>query len=560
MNSIEVEQGSDEWLAIRAKHFTASEAPAMMGASKYQTRSDLLKQKATGIVPEVDAFKQNLFDAGHEAEFLARPIVERIIGKELFPETGWMEIDGLKLLASFDGLTMAGDIAWESKLFNATLADAVRANSIEPHYYWQLEQQLLVSGASKVYFTTSDGTPENTVGMWYASIPERRAKLIAGWKQFQADLAEYQHVETVAAPVAAPVESLPAVMVQVSGSITIADNFKVFEVALRDFLDNKFIRKPETDQDFVDLDLQIKAMKDAEKALDGAEVQMLAQAEPIAAAKRTKDMLKELVRSNRLMAETLLKNEKVNRKAAIITDGRAEIEKHVAMLNKRIGGNWMPLASAQPIAEATHGLKSLDSMKNKVADTVASEKVRLSEIADTIEINRKQLVGEAHDFIFMFPDFAQVCTKNTQDFALLVGSRMAVEEQRKQAERAAADARTAAAVAAAVEAERIAEAKRAAEAARALTANNQTQFEDQRGKTEDATHAQPQATAAPQAPAASTPPTSEAMAAHHDANDKAILDDFMGLLPISATEKAGIRGYIMKWEKYRAARLMQVAA
>ena len=56
------QQGSAEWLQLRTKFFTASEASAMMGASKYQTRTALLRAKSTGIVEDVDAGKQRLFD------------------------------------------------------------------------------------------------------------------------------------------------------------------------------------------------------------------------------------------------------------------------------------------------------------------------------------------------------------------------------------------------------------------------------------------------------------------------------------------------------------------
>jgi predicted phage-related endonuclease len=71
-------QGSDAWHALRAKHYTASEASAMLGASKYQTRADLMKRKATGLAEEIDAATQRRFDAGHAAEAAARPIVESI--------------------------------------------------------------------------------------------------------------------------------------------------------------------------------------------------------------------------------------------------------------------------------------------------------------------------------------------------------------------------------------------------------------------------------------------------------------------------------------------------
>ena len=69
---IEAHQGSTEWLEIRSRHFTASEAPAMLGLSKYKTRQTMLREKATGLTEEVDANKQRLFDAGHDAEDAAR--------------------------------------------------------------------------------------------------------------------------------------------------------------------------------------------------------------------------------------------------------------------------------------------------------------------------------------------------------------------------------------------------------------------------------------------------------------------------------------------------------
>ena len=40
-------QGSPEWLALRAKRFCASEAPAMLGLSKKLSRNDLLRKGAS---------------------------------------------------------------------------------------------------------------------------------------------------------------------------------------------------------------------------------------------------------------------------------------------------------------------------------------------------------------------------------------------------------------------------------------------------------------------------------------------------------------------------------
>ena len=55
MKTIDIEQGSKEWHDFRAKHFTASDAPAMLGVSPYKTRIELLKEKKYGITQEIDA-------------------------------------------------------------------------------------------------------------------------------------------------------------------------------------------------------------------------------------------------------------------------------------------------------------------------------------------------------------------------------------------------------------------------------------------------------------------------------------------------------------------------
>ncbi|MCW8965258.1 MAG: YqaJ viral recombinase family protein, partial [Candidatus Pacearchaeota archaeon] len=171
METLNLIQGTTEWHRVRLQHGTASEAPAMMGCSKYMTRSQLLDLKKTGIAEEIDAHTQRLFDKGHAAEASIRQVVEKLIGADLYPVTGTETIDGTRLLASFDGITMLEDIVFEHKLWNKKLAADVVTESLDPHYYWQLEQQLLVSGAKKAIFVVSDGTEENMVFMWYEPQP-----------------------------------------------------------------------------------------------------------------------------------------------------------------------------------------------------------------------------------------------------------------------------------------------------------------------------------------------------------------------------------------------------
>ena len=149
-------QGSQEWHAYRAAHDNASDARAMMGCSAYKTREQLLAERATGITHEVDSATQRRFDAGHRFEALARPLAEAIIGEDLYPCTG--SVDGSRLSASFDGLNMLEDPAWEHKRMNERLRAVLSVPGctgadLPLEYQVQMEQQSAVSQCSKVLFT-----------------------------------------------------------------------------------------------------------------------------------------------------------------------------------------------------------------------------------------------------------------------------------------------------------------------------------------------------------------------------------------------------------------------
>lgn len=470
-------QGSPEWHALRAKRFGASEAAAMMGVSPYMTRSELLRHKKTGIVPEVDAQTQRRFDDGHATEAAFRPVVERIIGQDLYPVVGTLEVDGLPLLASFDGLTADDETGYEHKRINndlRALRDA-EAPMVPEQYVWQLEQQMLVSGARGIWFCASDGTEDDSLLIYYESDPELRAKLIAGWKQFAADLANYVEPEYIPAPVGKAVTSLPAVSVNVSGAIDVRDNFKVFAEALTDFVETRLIREPKTDQDFADLDLQIKALEEAEKALKGAEANMLSQVESVDLAKRTLDQLHKLARDNRLAAEKLLAAKKESIKADIVNEGRAALLEHVEALNKRLGKPYMPAAVAD-FAGAIKGKRTVTSLREAVAVTLANAKIAASATADKIDANLKTLRELAADHVFLFADTAQIVMKDNADLVLLINARIAehkaAEEKRLEAERERIRQEEVKKLADAAEAQRKADEKAAADAKAAAAANH----------------------------------------------------------------------------------------
>lgn len=189
MKTLNLIQGSPEWLSARRTSRNASDAPSMMGEQAYgKTRTQLIHFMATGEQEEVSEFLQSRFAAGHAAEAAARPIAEALIGEELFPVVG--ESDDGYLRASFDGVTMSG-IGWEHKLYSDKLAAMIESGELSGQYIWQLEQQCIVGGLSKILFMCSDGTPDKCEYMWYLPSPERAQKLIDGWKRFDKDLEAY---------------------------------------------------------------------------------------------------------------------------------------------------------------------------------------------------------------------------------------------------------------------------------------------------------------------------------------------------------------------------------
>lgn len=421
MNITPVQQGSQAWLDLRRTHDTASEAPAALGHSKYTSRTDLMKQKTTGMVEEVDPAKQRLFDRGHESEAMARPLAEAIIGSELYPITATLHIAGLNLLASLDGSTMDEEIIFEHKLWSEPLAEDVRKGTLSANYTLQMDQQLLVSGATKCLFMTSNGTAEKMAWCWYETTPEKKATLIAGWHQFHEDLAAYVPQEAAVAAVAAPQMGLPAVSITVNGSIALVDNLDKFGAALTAYVE-RINKKPETDQDFADLEASVKTLKTAEEALDAAESNALAQTESIDSMRRTVGLYRETARTNRLLIEKLVKVEKENRRAKIIADAVAAFGSHFTSLNVRLGKPYMPMLQPD-FHGVVKGLKSLDSMKDKVAGELARCKIEANAIADKIDANLRYL-SDVNAPMFLFADLNTVCMKSPDDFVMLVKARV----------------------------------------------------------------------------------------------------------------------------------------
>lgn len=431
MIELNVQQGTREWLNARAKCLTASEAPAMMGVSQYKTRAQLLREKATGYVPEPDAATLGRFSAGHEAEAKARPIVEKIIGAELYPVVA--TDDSGKYLASSDGVASHdGAITFlpegfEHKLWNEKLAEEVRAGNVPESHAWQLDHQALVFDFKRIIFVVSDGTEENMVYCWYYPTKERIERLKAGWDQFEIDVANYQPEAAEAKPVGKAPDMLPALFIEVTGAVTASNLAEFKQHAMTVFSGIKTTLA--TDDDFADAEKTVKWCKEVEDRLEAAKQNALGQTASIDELFRTIDSISAEARRVRLDLDKKVKAEKENRKTELVASFRKQLNEHYDALKVRTGVDCLAQINFN---EAIKGLKTLDSMRDKLSAALANAKVEANAIADNIDANRK-----AVDDMTLFPDFAQVCTKAPEDFAALVALR---KMQRQEAEAKRLDA------------------------------------------------------------------------------------------------------------------------
>lgn len=411
------QQGSAEWLNLRGKFFTASEAPAMMGVSKYQSRTDLLALKHTGIAPEVSASTQYIFDKGHAAEAAARAILESAIGEDLFPVVG-SEGD---LLASMDGMDMLETVLFEHKLWNESLAAQVHAGDLEPHYYWQLEQQLLVSGAEKVIFVCSDGTAENWAQMEYRAVPGRAKQLVDGWAQFKLDLAAFVPAVTAEVVTGNAPDELPALRIEMTGMVT-CSNLKEFEASAMAVI-GAVKTNLQTDQDFADAKKAVKWCADAESAIEAAKKRALSQTESIEVLFKAMDRVSAFARETRLKVDKMVKAQELSIKVEIKQAAETAFATHCATINARLGRVTLP-AIAADFAGAMKGKRNLASIRDAVDSELARVKIEANAVAELIDANLVILRELSPSHIGLFRDAQQIITKAADDFALLVKSRI----------------------------------------------------------------------------------------------------------------------------------------
>ena len=138
---INVEQGTQEWLNMRQNCIGASDAPAIMGVSKFKSAEVLLLEKLGKIKSKVNSF---VTEKGHYLEEVARSKFE----DQTFRT--WCPIVLRKgyLIASLDGIN--DKEIWECKYVGK---DVFELGECPPQYYPQIQQQLYISEAHCCHLT-----------------------------------------------------------------------------------------------------------------------------------------------------------------------------------------------------------------------------------------------------------------------------------------------------------------------------------------------------------------------------------------------------------------------
>jgi putative phage-type endonuclease len=441
-------QGSPEWHAYRAQHFNASDAPAMMGVSPYKTRSQFVRETATGAAEEHDAHTLKRFDDGHRYEALARPLAEAIIGQDLYPVVG---SEG-KFSASFDGLTMAEDIVFEHKSLNDTLrAVMVEGNTgadLPPVYRVQMEQQLMISDAGRALFVASKWDGDQLVESrhcWYEPDLALREQIVAGWAQFEQDVAAYAPaVAEPPAPVGKAPETLPALRIEITGAVT-ASNLDAFKrtalAAIR-----SVNRDLTTDQHFADADRAVKWCVEVESRLAACKDHVLSQAESVYAALKALDDIDSESSRVRIDLTNLITKRKADLKDKIIVTARDAFYDHLAALNEEIAPIQM-LPPPPDFAGAAKNKRTLVTLQDAVDTALANAKIAADAMAREWRAKLDWFGEEAAEHKFLFHDLQQLVQKPADDFKLAVAARIEAHKKAEadRAEQAAQAARLAAA-------------------------------------------------------------------------------------------------------------------
>ena len=423
---VNIQQGTPEWHDLIRRTIGGSEVGILFGLG-HITRDELIKQKATGIVPEPSEFQAALFAIGHEIEAKARAIIEDLTGDEFFPSVFVDENN--KSRASLDGINLAGDVIIEIKTLNKKNKSYILEGEVDPINIHQVMYNMGMSGAERCLFIVSDGTPENTFYTYVHFDIEWMDNIQSAITQFWLDVDAYQPEQSKSEPVLMPIMQLPALSIRVDGQLAIESNLEAFGDKLTGFIAG-INRDPQTDEDFGNIVNAVKFLKSAEEELDNGLNYALSRIECVDRLIKRVEYFKGFSSSTRIPISKLPETRRKEIRDNLIIAAKNEYAKYCAGLEKEI--DPIKLMLVQPdFAQAIKGVKTMSSSRNNINTALAGAKSNARDIADELRECLDWYKENCLSFNYLFRDLQDIIYNNSDDFKLICESRI---ERHKQSE------------------------------------------------------------------------------------------------------------------------------
>lgn len=446
-----VRPGTPEWEELRAQFDTASEASVIMGAAKHTSRNEMLHLKATGTKKEFSDWTQkNVLDKGHQIEKLTLPLAQKIIGKDLFPVVGSSD-KYPRLLASFDGRTMLGETICEVKQWSESKVAIVNQGNVPLEDYWQVVQQMVVSGAKRcLYIVSKDGTEKNSVYCWLDAEQLKEfsdeQKLVRSWAQFNADREKYVPVEVVEKEVLIEKSySLPAITYNISSEpdqdsnklvLVVNHNLPIYRDKVMELI-GEYKKELKTDQDFVDRKALNAELRNAEKKIRF--MQELVRGETGDVDRLCKDLedIWNLVNKNAIAGEKQVEAREKAIKQEIKDAAAAELREHVDALNATLvemAAHVVLPRVAGDFDGAAKSKRTLATLQNAVDTELARAKVEATTHFEHIKANLETLRAKVpEDLRYHFRDVQDLVLKDHETLCLIIANRLHEHEKAEAA-------------------------------------------------------------------------------------------------------------------------------
>ncbi|MBA1203579.1 MULTISPECIES: lambda-exonuclease family protein [Pseudomonas] len=152
------QQNSAAWYAWRSEGIGASEAPQIMGTSKFRSSYELFRLRlGIGPPPPPNPFVDRIRARGHQLEPIARAAYEKHTGTTVTPIIA--ESDSIPFIrASLDGFNPFLGIPVEVKCPGDTAHGLALKGIVPPEYVDQVQHQIFVAEASFAHYYSFDGS------------------------------------------------------------------------------------------------------------------------------------------------------------------------------------------------------------------------------------------------------------------------------------------------------------------------------------------------------------------------------------------------------------------